>query len=133
VFVNGDEPQEAPLTSSQLGIFRGVEQRTGAVNKGVTCVASVVLPFLPGPPTPDDLSGLILDNGKDVAETAASATEGAAATIRQARRIGPSRLARIAKLERRAERLTKASKAASVASIALAAPEAYKNYNENCK
>jgi RHS repeat-associated protein len=131
VFINGDQ-EDVPLTLAALTVLGGVDVRLSKINKGVTSVASVILPYLPAP-NPDDLSDAILGTGEGGAEIAKGAAESAANKIKGAARQGPSRLARIAKLEARAGRLAKASKALGALSIAKSTQEAYKNYQENCK
>jgi RHS repeat-associated protein len=132
IVVYSNAPPPVDLSDYGTGVFAAVSQRTYGLNKAVTCVAGVVYPFLPAV-DPDDINGLLVDSGKSGAEMASEAAEGAAATIKGASRIGPSRVARIAKLESRAAKAAKLAKVLDAAGKVLAAKEAYKNYKENCK
>ena len=132
IVVYSNAPPPVDLSDYGTGVFAAVSQRTYGLNKAVTCVAGVVYPFLPAV-DPDDINGLLVDSGKSGAEMASEAAEGAAATIKGASRIGPSRAARIAKLESRAAKAANVAKVLDAAGKVLAAKEAYKNYKENCK
>jgi hypothetical protein len=130
----GRPPADTPpgLAPSAQQVLGGVEQRTYGLNKAVTCVSSVIMPFLPAP-DPDDLSSLMLGSGKSGAEMAAASAEGAANKISQASRQGPSRLARIAKLEHDAKLAGKVAKTVDAAGTALGGWQAYQNFKQNCE
>jgi len=98
VVVNGNTSPDVPLDASRVAVLGAVEQQTQGVNKAVSCASSIVMPFIPAP-NPDDLSGLLLDKGQEAAEMAAGKAGTAAERIKQASRLGPSRLNRTAKLE----------------------------------
>ena len=136
-YTRGDAPaQDVPIYGFGMGqdIFLSVGRLTNPFTKQVNCVAAAAYPFIPGPKPEDveDPSGLGTDAGEKAAESAAGSAESAAAQIKNAGRIGPSRAARIAKLEGRAKGLSAAGKALSVAGYALATKEAVNNFR-NCE
>lgn len=119
------------LPTAAVTVLSDVSRDTYAFYRDVTCVAAVVKPLLPAP-DPDSLTSSLPDSGENGIEIAKDAAESAADKIKQARRLGPSRLARIAKLEHEAEFAGKAAKAFNIAGYALAAPEVYENAKQYC-
>ena len=132
VFVNGNDPPDVPLTQAQIEILGGVYRRDYLLYRVSTCAAGVVRPLLPAP-NPDDIAGMIVEDSKSGAEIASEGSEATADAIKQARRLGPSRLKRIAKLTNRAEKLGKVAKCLEGVGYVLSIPEIYENYQQDCK
>jgi RHS repeat-associated protein len=134
VTVNGDAPQEEPLSQDQMTVLGGVEQRTHALNKQLTCISAGAMATLPF--NPDDvlgsLKGDVRDKAIDVAKKGFEKASDPAVAAKLAAKAGKGLGPKIAKGALKfAPAGAKLAGAAGLAFTAKDAIDAYRTCSEH--